>query len=426
MFSLQRLFPRLAVVLLAVVLFQLAPVADVAADGPGTRTHVVQPGDTLLAIATRYGVSVEAIMKANNLADPNLIYAGQRLLIPLPNAGPDAQQPLTLYQVRPGDTWPQVAYRLGTTPERLLALNGLNSPKYLFLFPEIYAPAPPPVWPRPFLRIEHTPVIIQGQTGVLYVTLARSRPPKATFAGTTLRFVLLEHHGNAYRYQAFLPTGALLPPGDHALTLQAGKTRLSLDIPVRAGDYITQTIRLPAEKSSLLEPTLVQAELKRLQAIWSKHSGSRLWREPFVFPIGPGFQRTSPFGTRRSYDGGPVSSYHAGTDWSAPEGTAIQAPAPGVVVLAEPLTVRGGAVIIDHGQGVFSNFWHLSEIRVQVGDRVQQGEVVGLVGTTGLSTGAHLHWELRVYGVAVDPMQWTERYFPFLPTVSARQKKTGP
>jgi len=82
------------------------------------------------------------------------------------------------------------------------------------------------------------------------------------------------------------------------------------------------------------------------------------------------------------------------------------------VVLAEPLFVRGGAVIIDHGAGVYSNFWHMSQIDVKPGDVVQTGDQLGLVGTTGLSTGAHLHWEIRVNGLAVDPLQWTEQTFP--------------
>jgi murein DD-endopeptidase MepM/ murein hydrolase activator NlpD len=84
------------------------------------------------------------------------------------------------------------------------------------------------------------------------------------------------------------------------------------------------------------------------------------------------------------------------------------------VVLAEPLDVRGNAVILDHGLGVFTGFWHLSRIDVTVGQMVGRGEVVGLVGNTGLSTGPHLHWEMRVLGVPVDPFQWTRVAFPSL------------
>ena len=70
--------------------------------------------------------------------------------------------------------------------------------------------------------------------------------------------------------------------------------------------------------------------------------------------------------------------------------------------------MRGNAVVIDHGGGVYSGYWHMSELRVVVGQSLNTGDVIGLVGNTGLSTGAHLHWELHVYGVAVDPMQFLE------------------
>jgi murein DD-endopeptidase MepM/ murein hydrolase activator NlpD len=82
------------------------------------------------------------------------------------------------------------------------------------------------------------------------------------------------------------------------------------------------------------------------------------------------------------------------------------------VALAEELTVRGKVVIIDHGLGVYSSYYHLSEITVQVGQNVEPGDPIGKVGSTGLSTGCHLHWEIRVGGVYVDPLQWTQQVFP--------------
>jgi murein DD-endopeptidase MepM/ murein hydrolase activator NlpD len=87
----------------------------------------------------------------------------------------------------------------------------------------------------------------------------------------------------------------------------------------------------------------------------------------------------------------------------------VVAAAAGVVALAEPLAVRGNAVIIDHGAGVLSGYYHLDRIVVNAGQTVAQGELIGEVGSTGLSTGSHLHWELRVGGVAVLPSEWVER-----------------
>ena len=104
---------------------------------------------------------------------------------------------------------------------------------------------------------------------------------------------------------------------------------------------------------------------------------------------------------------GSVSA-HAGEDFSAPPGTVVRAPAAGTVLLAEPLLVRGNAVILDHGGGVLTGYWHMQKLDVQPGQQVEAGQALGEVGSTGLSTGAHLHWEFRVRGAAADPMQWVE------------------
>jgi murein DD-endopeptidase MepM/ murein hydrolase activator NlpD len=93
-------------------------------------------------------------------------------------------------------------------------------------------------------------------------------------------------------------------------------------------------------------------------------------------------------------------------------GTPILAPAAGTVVFSDTLQLRGDTVIIDHGLGVFSAYNHLSTVFVNVGDEVIPGQRIALGGSTGLSTGPHLHWELRVMGVPVDGMQWTQEFFP--------------
>ena len=101
-----------------------------------------------------------------------------------------------------------------------------------------------------------------------------------------------------------------------------------------------------------------------------------------------------------------------GLDFCGGEGLQIFAPAPGKVVFAAPLTVRGNATIIDHGWGVYSGFWHQSQILVNVGDTVEQGQVIGLVGGTGRVTGAHLHWDLWVNGIQVNPLNWLNQTYP--------------
>jgi murein DD-endopeptidase MepM/ murein hydrolase activator NlpD len=80
----------------------------------------------------------------------------------------------------------------------------------------------------------------------------------------------------------------------------------------------------------------------------------------------------------------------------------------GRVAVAQALQLRGNSVVIDHGSGVFSGYHHLAEIMVIEGQEVVQGDVIGTVGDSGLSTGPHLHWEVIVQGTRVDPMPWTQ------------------
>jgi murein DD-endopeptidase MepM/ murein hydrolase activator NlpD len=81
--------------------------------------------------------------------------------------------------------------------------------------------------------------------------------------------------------------------------------------------------------------------------------------------------------------------------------------------MAEPLSVRGNAVLLDHGWGVLTGYWHLSAIEVALGQEVEQGELIARIGSTGLSTGAHLHWEMWVSGTNVNPLQWLEPFYPW-------------
>ncbi|WP_034213427.1 M23 family metallopeptidase [Arenimonas metalli] len=115
------------------------------------------------------------------------------------------------------------------------------------------------------------------------------------------------------------------------------------------------------------------------------------------------------FGNQRVYNGTPGSA-HSGMDIAAPNGTPVLAPAAGVVTLAAPdFYLTGGTLLLDHGHGISSNFLHLSRIDVQVGDRVEQGQVIGAVGATGRATGPHLHWGMNWFDVRIDPLLVLER-----------------
>jgi len=217
-------------------------------------------------------------------------------------------------------------------------------------------------------------------------------------------------------YYALVGVHALTEPGLYELSLAAtdgagGQAAVSVGVVVVDGGYTYERIDVPNSRSNLLDPTLVAAEQQRLAGLQGLFTPIRRWHGPLSQPVESSI--SSYFGTRRSYNGGPYTSYHAGLDFNAGGGTPVHAPADGTVVLAEPLAVRGNAIMIDHGWGVLSGYWHLSSIEVTVGQEVHAGDVIGRVGSTGLSTGPHLHWEMWVGGVAVDGRQWLAVTYPW-------------
>jgi murein DD-endopeptidase MepM/ murein hydrolase activator NlpD len=137
-----------------------------------------------------------------------------------------------------------------------------------------------------------------------------------------------------------------------------------------------------------------------------------VWKGLFIRPVAG--EITTQFGQGRSINGGPVGGFHGGTDLAEPEGTPVKAAAPGRVCWTGAMPIHGNSLLIDHGGGVKSGYHHLSRIVGQAGDTVEAGKTIGLVGSTGFSTGPHLHWEVTVWGVNVDAMTWLT--VPFGPT----------
>jgi murein DD-endopeptidase MepM/ murein hydrolase activator NlpD len=175
-------------------------------------------------------------------------------------------------------------------------------------------------------------------------------------------------------------------------------------------DAAVQELNIAASTLSVITPEARALEAETLAAAAPDPADPPRWSEPFLLPVegrgSSGFARA-----RRYAPGGPVS-FHEGEDIAAPTGTPIRATNAGVVVVAGPYPIKGGMTVIDHGAGVSSRYYHQSRIDVRVGDVVARGQVIGAVGSTGLSTGPHLHWEMRVAGVASDPLAWVGRMRP--------------
>jgi murein DD-endopeptidase MepM/ murein hydrolase activator NlpD len=177
---------------------------------------------------------------------------------------------------------------------------------------------------------------------------------------------------------------------------------LSEPVVVRGARYRTETLNVAPK---FVEPG--PDELKRIEgevALKEKVFGTSLaepeWSGDFRAPVAA--QPTDSFGVRRTFNG-KLASVHKGMDFRAAMGTPVHAANSGVVVLARPLYYEGNCVVIDHGLGFFTLSMHLSRIDVHEGDRVAQGQRLGLSGATGRVTGPHLHWAVRWQGAYLDP-----------------------
>lgn len=144
-------------------------------------------------------------------------------------------------------------------------------------------------------------------------------------------------------------------------------------------------------------------ELARINAARASKADSIGWRQDFIWPVKG--RLSGFFGAQRVYNGSP-GSYHSGLDIAMPTGTPFVAPADGVVVLAakDPFTLEGHLLMIDHGMGLNSAFLHCSELLVEEGQVVKQGQVIGKVGATGRASGPHLHWGMKWNAARVDPL----------------------
>ncbi|MCX6020969.1 MAG: peptidoglycan DD-metalloendopeptidase family protein, partial [Chloroflexi bacterium] len=154
---------------------------------------------------------------------------------------------------------------------------------------------------------------------------------------------------------------------------------------------------------SSVDYATLSAEWSWLMSVTSKADAAQLWTGPFQLPVAGVV--TSPFGEVRDDEGVPHTP-HLGVDLGAPTGTPVHAANDGVVIFVGPLAVRGNAVIINHGAGVFSGYYHLSRIDVAAGQTIRSGELVGAVGAIGLATGPHLHWDMIVRGTHTDSLTW--------------------
>jgi murein DD-endopeptidase MepM/ murein hydrolase activator NlpD len=463
-----KMYKRFFTVFLSIIILIFS--SNPAMAQSGGPIYIVQSGDTLSFIASRFNVSLNDLVEANPTIDPNLLSQGQQVVIP----GLEGVTGILETEIIPfGDSLRSISRRTQVPDPQLIKLNRLISPTELYVGISMIVPL---IEGRPELNsrisadkgqsllelsvkqginpwalssinkqsgtwdtlpgdILYSPIgnsdgasglpsafvsasiqplpMVQGGTEVVRVQVKDGYTASGTLVDHSLRFFQVDD-----QQVALQGIHALLDPGVYPLRIDAflpDGSRQSFEqmVLVTTGNYRSETIYVDP---ATIDPAVTEPENNQLISITSPVSATRYWNDIFTSPAVYPDQFTSFYGTRRTYFGLnsdlTVDGFHSGLDFAGGEGLQIFAPAPGQVVFSGPLTVRGNATIIDHGWGVYSGFWHQSEQYVRVGDFVEQGQVIGLVGGTGRVTGPHLHWEVWVNGVQVNPLDWLDQAYP--------------
>lgn len=410
-------------------------------------THTVQAGETLFSIAQLYGVTVDVLTGANELVSADAIYVGQVLTIPVENsapaettevvvatqAAPEAtvspdppdtvetdDVPLVtlsgnIHVVQAGETLFRIATLYGITVQQLSEANGILDPTVIYAGQQLIIPNLPETneaaldLPDAITNLRVSPLLmVEGETGVIEVTTATAGTVSGSFLGRSLAFMSVD---SGTRHIALVGIPIFAESGIFTIDLTVDssgiQTPFAFNVRVLAGAYGSQNLNVSDE--NLTAPAVQDAELDLLASVTNTVTLEKQWTGPFSIPAAAAMN--SPFGTRRSYNGGDISGFHSGADFASAPGTAIFAAANGTVVLADELNIRGNSVVLDHGWGIYSLYAHMTTINVALGQTVATGDIIGTAGSTGRVTGPHLHWEVWVNGVPVNPLTWTQEIF---------------
>lgn len=459
-----------SVLLIAVILAFAAGVAAPAAaqESSGVR-YVVQPGDTLSSIAVRFDVSWTEIADANNLSDPNNLNVGDVLIIPgidwidgtlILEPMPLGESYLSLKRrylltdedmarlnrysstspeqiyagfqvmlatergelassaraaVGAGQSLLELAVASGDNPWRLVAVNQLPGTWAAVSGDVLFTPGREGSGPGGLpsaitaLTIDE-PGFMQGHTAVLSI----SASPEITLAGELFDYQLHFFPEAEGRWVAL--QGIPLEAEGETTTFSISGTvgtgaafTFSQPVRIQSGGFARANLFVDPE---FLDGERSAAENIQVAELMSPATQEKLWSGLWGWPHDLVDDVTSEFGVFRTYNGGIAEGFHYGVDFGGGALLAIYAPAPGRVVFAGPMDIRGNATFIDHGWGVYTAYYHQEEIQVQVGDLVEPGQVIGIVGKSGRVSGPHLHWEVWVNGVPVEPIDWLARVFP--------------
>ncbi|MEW5949219.1 MAG: M23 family metallopeptidase [Thermodesulfobacteriota bacterium] len=260
-----------------------------------------------------------------------------------------------------------------------------------------------PVWSL------HPAKLAIGQVGLFSISdVPATQPKAATFLNRPVYF-----HSASGRLAALLPVDISTPPGKYPLTIEyerihhGTKKVITIQVEVHPYEFHVEELTLPEKMVTFPEEMLkrIRDEKKAVDAVFEKTSATLFWNGGFVKPVEGDI--VGLFGSRHILNG-EERSRHLGVDIRGKEGTPIRCANNGRVALAGDFYLLGNTVILDHGQGVFTIYCHLSKTAVQEGQQVAKGDSLGEVGATGRATGPHLHWGAVICGTRVDPLSLIE------------------
>ncbi len=251
-----------------------------------------------------------------------------------------------------------------------------------------------------------------GITGIQLTLPKGISPVNGSFAERKVSFFRGAEAGKDVTYHALLGADLTDRPALRLLELTladeltqwADKKSYYYSIAIEGGDFTVDRLTLPPEMVNPGKKARRRIRQERkvvAKAVLAESTEERLWEMPFIIPVSG--KITSSFGRRRILNG-QEKSPHSGVDIRTPTGKRIHASNRAKVAFVGNLYYTGKTVILDHGQGLYTSYCHLSKIKVRQGDTIARGKVVGLAGSTGRSTGPHLHWSAKLNGARVNPL----------------------
>ena len=432
-------------------------------------TYVVQSGDTLSSIANTFGITVDDLLSVNDISDPNAISLGTELSVPgLEGIKGKLDTPTILI----GENLNNLTIKYGLTLDQLIKLNRITSRNEIVAGVSLIAPEIDTENTHGFSTFEFDETVIdiavkENNNPWSYLLNTTNRTSSELIPGDLYNVSTIDGQSSnisplinniqieplpleegkttqiiVHSTQPINVYGALsendlhfVNSGENEYTALQGvyaeETNsiyelklISDDLNNRSSYDFSQNILVSQVYYGLeqellvdantIDPSITVPEDELIHNITSNFTPEKYWSGNFSYPLDyPDSAEciTATFGVPRSYNGGSYQSFHSGVDFLGCVNNNIYAPASGVIVYTGPLTVRGNATIIDHGLGIYTGYWHQSEILVETGQFVEAGQQIGIIGNTGRSNGAHLHFEVWVNGVQVDPFDWLENSY---------------